>query len=119
VTRIVAANLPSRPCAGSKHLLFSKKIPTVDRAKLVVAWTIDHVRRYNVGLVGGKLQLAVIEKANGAWSAHHADPGETEQQVESLEKYISEFREKQKPDAVAEASAVDPHKELDGEKPAS
>jgi hypothetical protein len=32
---------------------------------LAVAWTVDHVRRYNVGLVGGKLQLAVLEKRNG------------------------------------------------------
>ena len=102
--------------AHAYRLLFSKKVPTVDRA---VAWTIDHVARYNIGLVGGRLQLAVLEKLDGAWSAHHADPGETEQQVKSLEKYISEFREKQKPDVAAEASTVDLHKELDGEKSAS
>jgi hypothetical protein len=101
------------------RLLFSKEVPTVDRAKLVVAWTVDHVRRYNVGLVGGKLQLAVLEKVNGTWSAHHADPGEIEQQVVDLEAYISEFRQKKKPDAAAKASTVDLHKELEGEKPAS
>jgi hypothetical protein len=91
------------------------KVPTVARAKLAVAWTVDHVRRYNTGLVGGKLQLAVLEKnINGIWSAYHADTGETEQQVQFLETYISEFREKQKPDAAAEASTVDLHGELDG-----
>jgi hypothetical protein len=104
--------------AHSYRLLFGDKVPTIDRAKLVVAWTVDHVRKYNIGLVGGKLQLAVLEKVNGAWSAHHADPGETEQQVKFLEEYIFEFREKQKPDAAAEASTVDLHKELAGDKPA-
>jgi hypothetical protein len=73
------------------------------------------VRRYNVGLVGGKLQLAVLEKRNGAWIAHHEDPGETEGQVEYLEEYISEFREKQKPDVAAQASSVDLNKEIPSE----
>jgi hypothetical protein len=101
--------------AHAYRLLFGGKVPTVARAKLVVAWTIDHVRRYNTGWVGGKLQLAVLEKVNGAWTAHHEDPGETEQQVGSLEKYIFDFGEKQKPDAAAEAIDIDVHKVLAGE----
>jgi hypothetical protein len=87
--------------AHAYDLLFGKKTPTVSRAKLVVAWTIAHVSAYNVGLVGGRLQLAVLERIDGKWSAHHADPGEVGQQVDLLENYISEFSEKQKPDAVA------------------
>ena len=75
--------------------------------------TIDHLRRYNIGLVGGKLQLAVLEKVNGEWTAHHEDPGETEQQIKSLETYIADFREKQKPEAAADATEIDLHKELD------
>ena len=55
--------------AHAYRLLFGGKVPTVARAKLVVAWTIDHVRRYNTGWVGGKLQLAVLENVNGAWSS--------------------------------------------------
>lgn len=51
--------------AHAYRLLFGGKVPTVARAKLVVAWTIDHVRRYNTGMVGGKLQLGVLEKING------------------------------------------------------
>jgi hypothetical protein len=105
--------------AHAYRLLFGGKVPTVARAKLAVAWTVDHVRRYNVGLVGGKLQLAVLEKVNGAWTAYHADSGETDQQVDFLEKYVSEFREKQEPGAAAEASTVELHKELAGEKAAS
>jgi hypothetical protein len=50
------------------------KVPNVARAKLAVAWTIDHVRRYNTGLVGGKLQLAVLEKQGDSWIARHEDP---------------------------------------------
>jgi hypothetical protein len=103
--------------AHAYRLLFGGKVPTVARAKLAVAWTVDHVRRYNIGLVGGKLQLAILEKHNGAWIAHHEDPGETEQQVASLEKYLSEFGERQRPDVAAEASKVDVDKVLAGEEP--
>ena len=83
---------------------------------MAVAWTVDHVRRYNTGLVGGKLQLAILEKRNGIWTARHEDPGETEQQVVALEGYISEFVEKQQPDAAAEASKIDLDKVLAGEQ---
>jgi hypothetical protein len=94
--------------AHLSRVLFGDLAPTVAQAKLAVAWTVDHVRRYHPGLVGGKLQLAVLEKdADGDWGADHADPGEIEQQVTELEKYISAFREKQEPDAAADASAVD------------
>jgi hypothetical protein len=86
---------------------------------LIVAWTIKHVVRYNPGLVGGELQLAILEKSNGAWTAHYEGPGETEGQVEFLEEYISEFREKQRPDTAAESSQVDIHKELDAQATSS
>jgi hypothetical protein len=95
------------------RLLFSGKAPTVSRAKLAVAWTIDHVSKHNVGYVGGNLQLAVLEKLNGVWSAHHADPGEAGQQMDLLEKHIASFRETLEPDAAAKASAVDLHEVLD------
>jgi hypothetical protein len=101
--------------AHAYDLLFGKKTPTVRKAKLVVAWTIAHVSAYNVGYVGGNLQLAVLEKIDGKWSAHHADPGEAGQQVTSLEKYISEFGAKR--EAAAEASNVDVGKVLAGEEP--
>jgi hypothetical protein len=87
-------------------------VPKVARAKLAVAWTVDHARRYNTGLVGGKTQLAVLEKIEGNWTARYEDPGETEGQVDDLEKYISEFVEKRNPDAAANASPVDIHEEL-------
>jgi hypothetical protein len=99
-------------------LIFGKKTPTVSRAKLVVAWTIAHVSAYNVGLVGGTLQLAILEKIDGKWSARHADPGEAGQQVDLLEKYISEFGEQQKPDVVAETSKIDLNEVLAPDKPA-
>jgi hypothetical protein len=88
------------------------KVPKVARAKLAVAWTVDHARRYNTGLVGGKLQLAILEKRGDGWIARYEDVGEIEGQVDSLERYISEFVEKQEPDRAADASPVDFHKEL-------
>jgi hypothetical protein len=98
--------------AHAYDLLFGKKPPTVRKAKLVVAWTIEHVSAYNVGLVGGNLQLAILEMVNGKWSAHHADTGEAGQQVNSLEMYISKFGEQQEPDAAADASQIDIDQEL-------
>jgi hypothetical protein len=100
--------------AHSYRLLFGQQVPTINRAKLVVAWTIKHVVRYNPGLVGGELQLAVLQKRNEKWEARYEDPGETEEQVDALEKYISEFGKIQQPDAAAQASTVDLHKELEG-----
>ncbi len=101
---------------GSRIDQWKLKVPTVARAKLAVAWTVDHVRRYNTGLVGGKLQLAILEKRNGTWTARHEDPGETEQQVFALEAYVSEFVEKQQPDAAAEGSKIDLDRVLAGEQ---
>lgn len=49
---------------------------------------------------------------DGVWIARHEDPGETEQQVEYLEKYISDFKERQKPEVAAKASTIDLNKEL-------
>ena len=98
--------------AHAYDLLFGKKPPTVRKAKLIVAWTIAHVSAYNVGLVGGNLQLAILEKIEGQWSAHHADPGEAGQDVALLEKYISSYGEQQEPDTLADASPVDIHEEL-------
>lgn len=98
--------------AHSYRLLFGQKTPTIKKAKLVVAWTIKHAARYNPGLVGGELQLAILEKPDGTWRARYEDPGETEQQVEDLEKYISDFTDKKEPDAAAGTSEVDLKKEL-------
>lgn len=103
--------------AHSYRLLFGEQIPTINRAKLVVAWTIKHVVRYNPGLVGGELQLAVLEKRNDEWVAHHEDTGEIEQQVEVLESYISAFREQHKPDVAAQTSDIDLNIELAADKP--
>ena len=41
--------------------------------------------------MGGKQHLAVIEKIGETWSASHVDTGEIEEQLVSLEKYVSEF----------------------------
>lgn len=98
--------------AHSYRLLFGQVTPTIKKAKLVVAWTIKHAARYNPGLVGCELQLAVLEKPESVWLARYEDPGETEQQVEDLEKYISEFRDKKKPEVAAGISEVDLKKEL-------
>jgi hypothetical protein len=67
---------------------------------------------HSVGLVGGNLQLAILEMVNGKWSAHHADTGEAGQQVDSSEMYISKFGEQQEPDAAADASQIDIDREL-------
>jgi hypothetical protein len=79
--------------AHAYRLLFGDRTPRVDRAKLVVSWALDHVIRYNTGGVGGKQQIAVLERnATGAWAARHVDAeGEVQEQVEELEDYIRNY----------------------------
>ena len=81
--------------AHAYRLLFGSRVPRLDRAKLVVSWTLDHVIRYNTGGIGGKQQMAVLEKgSNGPWQARHVDAeGEIKQQVDELESYISNYPE--------------------------
>ena len=97
--------------AHAYDVLFDRRVPRVDRAKLAVAWTIDHVRRFNIGFVGGETRLAVLEKKEGKWLAHHEDAGQTLQQVDELKKWIASYRRV----AAAEdaAPATDPLAELD------
>ena len=52
-------------------------------------WTVDHVSRFNLGMVAGKKQLAVLEKRDGQWIAHHEDAGEGMQQVKDPRGCIS------------------------------
>ena len=94
--------------AHAYRLLRGNAEMKVGRAKLLVAWTIDHVKRYNQGLVGGKTHLALLERVDGAWQAHHEDAGEVLEQVEALDAYISDFRPlQQPPTAAADPSAID------------
>jgi hypothetical protein len=52
--------------AHSYRLLFGEKAtPTVNRAKLVVVWTIEHAIRYNVGLVVERSNLRYLRKIMG------------------------------------------------------
>ena len=66
--------------------------------------------------MGGKLQLAVLEKRDGAWIANHEkNLEEIEGQVDALEKSISEYKQL-RPDAEADASPIDIHEELEPKK---
>jgi hypothetical protein len=105
--------------AHANRLLFDGKVPTIDRAKLVVAWAIDHVKRYHPGLVSGETRLAVLEKTNDAWRARHEDIGEAQGQVDALDQYIAAFRHEQSPDAAAAKSTVDLDERLAVQVPAS
>jgi len=75
------------------RLLFGDTAPRLDRAKLAVSWTLDHVIRYNTGGIGGAQQLAIIERnKDGVWQASYIDPkGEISQQLDELERYSSDF----------------------------
>ena len=97
--------------AHAYHVLFGDKVPTIDRAKLAVAWTINHVKNYNIGLVGGETRLAVLEKKDGKWLAHHEDRGQVLQQVIELEDHIANFRRERIPEKAA-ADAIDIDKVL-------
>jgi hypothetical protein len=80
--------------AHAYRLLFGNRVPRIDRAKLAVSWALDHVIRYNTGGIGGKQQMAVLERTiDGGWRARHIlDPdGELRQAVDDLEAYISGY----------------------------
>jgi hypothetical protein len=78
--------------AHAYRLLFGTRVPRIDRAKLAVSWALDHVIRYNTGGIGGKQQMAVLQKAaNGDWQANHVvDPdGELRQAIDDLDPMIA------------------------------
>lgn len=80
--------------AHAYQLLFGNQTPTVDQARLVVAWTIEHVKRFNTGLVGGRTRLAVLKKNGKQWIAQHEDLDKTSEileQVNALNAYISDY----------------------------
>jgi hypothetical protein len=89
-----SGQMMSDPFLGHAYrLLFGDTVPRVDRAKLAVSWTLDHVIRYNTGGIGGAQRLAILERnRDGAWQASYVDPkGEIKQQLDEMERYISDF----------------------------
>jgi hypothetical protein len=80
--------------AHAYRLLFGNRVPRIDRAKLAVSWALDHVIRYNTGGIGGKQQMAVLEKSgDGNWRSSHVPDadGELRQAVNDLETHISNY----------------------------
>ena len=78
--------------AHASRMLFGKDVPKLSEARLLVAWTLQHVISYNTGGVGGEMQIAVLEKSpEGKWNAHALDVGEVSQQVMDIEKYIGAY----------------------------
>jgi hypothetical protein len=78
--------------AHASRMLFGKDVPMLSEARLLVAWTLQHVIAYNTGGVAGEMQISVLDKnAAGKWSAHALDVGEVAQQVMDIEKYIGAY----------------------------
>jgi ElaB/YqjD/DUF883 family membrane-anchored ribosome-binding protein len=93
--------------AHMSDLLFGGGIPRLSEGRLLVAWTLQHVLRFNTGGVGGEMQIQALEKVNGKWTTNAVDVGETAQQVADIEKYVSHYWE-----SIAQASAPDLGKQL-------
>jgi hypothetical protein len=96
--------------AHAHRVLFGEAyFPTVKDARLLVAWTLSHVVRFNTGGVGGGIDIAVLEQADGKWKASMYDQGEALQAVAAIETYIRDF-----PSALAkdQAGAIDIKEEL-------
>lgn len=77
--------------AHVNRMLFGDSVPTLSEGRLLVAWTLQHVLAYNTGGVAGDMQMAVLEKLEGKWTAHNVDVGETGQQVKDIEAYIGKY----------------------------
>lgn len=102
--------------AHAYRVLFGDKVPTIERARVVIVWTIDHVLRHNTALVGGPPHLAILEKVEGKWRARHEDTGQSMQQKDELEKHIMSFWERRDPDVAAADSPIDLDAALDPDK---
>jgi len=81
------------PFLAEAHvLLFGRdSVPSVSQARILVTWALKHVIRYNTGMIGGPIQLAMLEKRNDTWRAAHIDAGESEQVVGQIEERIRAF----------------------------
>ena len=78
--------------AHAHRVLCNDEIPSLALGRLLVAWTLTHVIRHNVGGVGGDPQIAVLRHNDGSWATEEIDPGEAQQQVEDLEKYMGTYK---------------------------
>lgn len=84
-------------------LIWAKdEAPKVADAKLVVAWTLQHTIRLNVGGVGGAIQLAAMERDGKDWIGRTVDTGEIETQIQELENHVRDYRK----EMIAKAAAA-------------
>lgn len=77
--------------AHAHRVLCNDEIPSLAMGRLLVAWTLAHVIRHNVGGVGGDPQIAVLKHSDGNWVTEEVDPGEAQQQVQDLETFMGTY----------------------------
>jgi hypothetical protein len=102
--------------AHAYRVLFGDKVPTIERARVAIVWTIDHVLRHNTSLVGGTPHLAILEKVDGKWRARHEDTGQSMQRKKELADQIISFWEKREADVAAQESKINLDEELEPAK---
>ncbi len=83
--------------------------PDVGEGRLLVAWTLDHVIRYNVGGVGGAQCIVALERHNDGWQTAEVDVDEMNESVKDIENHIRAYEQPKPEDA-----GLDLHAELDG-----
>jgi Proteasome subunit len=64
------------------RVLWQGQIPSLELGRLGVYWTLDHVIRYAVGGVGGKIRIAMLRHKDGQWIT--SDMSETEEPAQFL-----------------------------------
>lgn len=78
--------------AEANSLLFgADAVPSLKQGKILATWALKHVIKYNAGMIGGPIQLAVIEKHEQKWRAQLIDSGECEQVVAQIEQHVRSF----------------------------
>jgi hypothetical protein len=85
------------------RVLWGSQMPTVDRGKFGVYWVLEHTIKLAPGKVGKPIQLATLQKIDGAWVAKEQDTQESAQYIKSLEDYIGGFEQ-----PAIEAAAAEP-----------
>lgn len=77
--------------AFMKRILWTDTRPTLAEARLVAAWTINHVVQTNPGGVGGNIQLATLAIKSTKPSIEFSDPDEHQQYIREAEQNLSDY----------------------------
>jgi 20S proteasome alpha/beta subunit len=79
-----------------RRIFWKSSLPSIQEGVFSALWTLRHAIETNPGGISDPTQIAVLEKANGAWLAHELSKDEAQEHEEAIsfaEKHLASFRE--------------------------